>query len=69
MFAKKLRDEVGGGVLTSLGLHLLVAALLFLQLPQWQTTPPEPESVEVKVVPPPEPEPQPKPEPEQKEET
>ncbi|RZS87831.1 uncharacterized protein DUF930 [Phyllobacterium myrsinacearum] len=65
-FAKKLRDEVGGGVLTSLALHLLVAALLFLQLPQWKTTPPEPESVEVKVVPPPEP--QPKPEPEKKEE-
>lgn len=67
-FAKKLRDEVGGGVLTSLALHLLVAALLFLQLPQWKTTPPEPESVEVKVVPPPEPQPKPEPEPEKKEE-
>ncbi|MBA8877411.1 DUF930 domain-containing protein [Phyllobacterium myrsinacearum] len=67
-FAKKLRAELGGGVLTSLALHLLVAALLLLQLPEWKTTPPETESVKVEVVPPPTPEPEPKPEPEKKEE-
>ncbi len=54
--------------MTSVVLHLLVAALLLFQLPKWKPTPPEQESVKVEIVPPPKPEPQPKPEPEKKEE-
>ncbi|MBA8899355.1 DUF930 domain-containing protein [Phyllobacterium sp. P30BS-XVII] len=67
-YTKKLRAELGAGVLTSVVLHLLVAALLLFQLPEWKPTPPEQESVKVEIVPPPKPEPQPKPEPEKKEE-
>lgn len=59
--SKKRWNEVGWGVGASIFIHVAIAVLLFLKLPEWPPEPPKDEAVNVELVPPPEEKPPEKP--------
>lgn len=52
--ADRLRQNLGLGAIVSIALHVLIAAILLVQIPLPDMTPPVEESVSVELVPPPE---------------
>lgn len=53
-FGERRWQTISWGAVVSIALHALIAAVLFVQLPSFEHTPPAEESVSVELVPPPE---------------